>query len=331
MASGSEGSSRKKWAKRLGGATFVAGILATQQPAAAHPAISDLLNRAMARAATASSRREDAEMPAALVLEPAGHGGDIILVGHRSHASHVSHRSATYPRKKGAQFSPYRNSLGAKANAAGNVPAKRQNSRQTIVAVPDGDKIIKLKDGSRLVGRTKALKGRVTVKSKYLSIEVGKREIVSTLAAPAKIDLEKLTAGRCIVKFANGNELRTDAQEQERKIVLIDGPRKRSVPKSRVSRLIHLGEPTRKWGATEKAYCVVTLRDGSVLRGEVWKEKSGGQYMFQNRYGNTRLAKESVFCFEKVEKVFTSRKARVKASAKADKQHTEGMDDSKDK
>lgn len=320
MTRGSGRSARKKWAKHLGSATLVAGALATGQPAAAHPVISDILNRAMARAATALTRREDVEMPAALVLAPASHGAEIILAGHSSHKSHSSHRSATTRAPKDARAK-------SKTNTSDKPGTTRHNSRQTIATVRSGDSLIKLRDGSRLVGRTAANDDGVTVMCKCLSLGIGKEDIASTLPAPIAIDLEKLTSGRCIVQFSNGNELRTDVVEHESTISLIAGARKSSVSKSRVSKLIHLGEPTEKWEEKEAGYCVVTLRDGSILRGKVWKEEGGDRYMFQNRYGTMRLATGSIFCFEKVEKVSRNYKKRAGPPTETDIQHTENAND----
>jgi hypothetical protein len=325
MGSG-KGSMRKKWAKRLGTATFAAGILASQQTAVANPTIADLLNRAMTRAAATSSRREDVQMPVALVLEPAGQGSKILFAGHRSHSSHRSHRShtshlsGTSSRTADTQPSTKNTiSPGDKASPTKNTRVESQGSQDLVVTTRSGDKIVTLKDGSRLVGRPTANKKQVAVICKYLSLEVKKRDVVSTLAAPRHMDLVKLSNGRCIIKFSNGKELRTNAEERDKTIVLLDGNNKRTVPKSRVSKLIHLGKPTQDWNKTEDAYCVVTLRDGSVLRGKICKQQDKDQYLLKNRFGDMRLAKESVFCFQKVEKVFSNDKTRTKGAPKPGK------------
>ena len=297
MTSGSERSTRKKWAKHLGSTTLLAGVLATGQPATANPVISDIINRAMARAATTASRREDAEMPAALILAPAGHGGEIVLAGHSSHSSHKSHSS-------------HRSATTRETSA---VPDTTTN----VTTKPD-DKHITLKDGSQIIARVTFNGNKALLTGKYCQIEVPKEIVKKIKPVPQTLDLQQLTTGRYIVIFKRGNELRADVEKHESSLRLITGSKSRLVPKDSVEKLIRLQEPIQEFGADEEFYCVVTLRDGSKLRGKASLDKNTQQYTLRSRYAAVTLKKDAVFCFEKVENVFVNNHAPQKSPSNAD-------------
>ena len=295
MASSVKKSSRKRWAKHLGGATLVAGALVGGQTAVANPLISDILNRATARAVAAATRREDAEMPAALVLAPADNGGEFLLAGHRSHSSHKSHsshRSSTTRETNAVSDS--------KTNAA---PKHKNNHTQP------GDKLITLKDGSQLIAHATFNGTRALLACKYCQIEVSKKDVKKIKAAPKVVDLQKITAGRCIVKFKRGNEVRADGEIQESSFRLITGSKSRLIPKDGIEKLIRLQEPIKELNSPEECYCVVTLRDGSMLRGKARLDEDTGKYTLRNRFATVTLDKDSVYCIEKVDKVVVMKDA----------------------
>ena len=195
--------------------------------------------------------------------------------------------------------------------ATGAVQSEAVSSDPKTATGDSGDKLVLLKDGSRLIGYTTSNKDRVEVVCPCGRIVVARSEVKSVLPAPKKVDLEELTTGRCLVKFANGREVRSDAEIRDEKISLVDESKQQTISLDRVSKVIRLGEPKKTWTAKKAQYCVVTLNNGSVLRGKISSDKAGGAenpLVLQANFGVVRLANADVFCFETVESVFVNKK-----------------------
>ncbi len=304
----------RKWLGRAGSATVAAGIILAQHPASANPVIQRLLEQATTRSVAVSSRREDVQLPDALVIEPAATGG-VILAGHRSHSSHSSHSShrssSSYDshashtsHRSAASSSSYSPSVPysppARTIPATSTPdtSRSRTSRSTYTPpqVKPEKWGVSLKDGSWLIGDMKKGVEHTNIECSFGIVQVPTSAVKGTKAKSIGTGDAAAASGRYVIVIDGDQEYRADAEETGGHYEFRVNGIKRTVPKLEVDRAIRLSDPKPKPEPSPSLWYIITLKDGSEIRGQVSREENG--YLLKFRYGEIRVKSDDVRSFE---------------------------------
>ena len=149
----------------------------------------------------------------------------------------------------------------------------------------------------------------MTIKADFGTLKVEKQQVRGLQQLSGKPKLEEQTSARYVVLLDGDRQIRADIEVKGEVFMLQTTSSTFAMPKSKVERIIKLSECISKLTADETAWYVVTLRDGSELRGKVTQD--GDKYVITCRWGKVTVDVTDVFCLQKVDRVFINPQQRA--------------------
>lgn len=166
--------------------------------------------------------------------------------------------------------------------------------------------MVRFQDGSTVIGDLKTAGEQATLTGKYGTLTVKAESIRTFWKTSRDVSPEKNLIGRYLVLLRAGNELRGNVKKDGEDFVVTWNSNKMTVAKQDIRKIITLAQPVKTLPAEidKASWYVVTLKDGSALRGTV--TRGGDGYTITFRFGELKVKPDDVFAFEKVEHVFAN-------------------------
>ena len=304
--------------RKLAPAALSAGILLSQTPASADPLVQRLLDEAVARAASAGARRDDEDSPVPLVLKAATGSTFQIWAGHTSHRSHASHVSGSSDYNPSYTPSP-RQRDSSTSPSAPTTPPPATTPKPKPAAPAVVPKVVRLNDGSELVGVVTSSEDKVSLKSEFGTFEFKAEEVQSTKASLLTPGFASETKGGSVVTLKTGKMYHGDKEGEDGTVSVIVGGNSINVSEDKVQTVQKITRPPASWSPSASKWFWITLRDGSTVRATVAKKDDDWGLTF--RYGTIRAKKDDFLIVKKADEDSASSSQNTKAESPGHKDH----------